>query len=114
PTPPRRILGEDALSPELEAVILKALEKNREHRFASAHQMAEALRLTPEGRPSGSWPAVNAPQAAPVPVPIEDPPSLGLEIATQADPPVPSPLLVLETPTPLTVAVRPTGPARGA
>jgi serine/threonine-protein kinase len=58
PTPPRQILGEAALSAELESVILKALEKNRDHRFATADDMAEALLLAPEGRLSGSAPAL--------------------------------------------------------
>jgi hypothetical protein len=50
PTPPRQIVGEQGLSAELEAVILKALEKDRMNRFADAAEMAAALRLTPEGR----------------------------------------------------------------
>jgi hypothetical protein len=50
PTPPREIRGQAALSAELEQVILRALEKDRGRRFASADDMAEALRLTPEGR----------------------------------------------------------------
>jgi len=47
-TPPREVLGEDALSAELEQVIIKALEKDRLDRFGTAADMAEALRLTPE------------------------------------------------------------------
>jgi serine/threonine protein kinase len=50
PPPPRQILGEGALSAELEQVIFRALEKDRVRRFASANDMAEALRLTPEAR----------------------------------------------------------------
>ena len=50
PTPPRQIVGEQGLSAELEAVILKALQKDRMNRFADAAEMAAALRLTPEAR----------------------------------------------------------------
>jgi serine/threonine-protein kinase len=50
PKPPRQALGEDALSAELEHVILKALEKDRVDRFGTATEMATALRRTPEGR----------------------------------------------------------------
>ena len=50
PKPPRQALGEDALSAELEQVILKALEKDRVDRFGTATEMATALRRTPEGR----------------------------------------------------------------
>jgi serine/threonine protein kinase len=49
PTPPRQILGENALSAELELVVMKALEKDRVDRFGTANEMAAALRLTPEG-----------------------------------------------------------------
>jgi hypothetical protein len=52
PSPPRELLGEGALSAELEQVILKALEKDRLDRFATATEMAAALRATPEGRPA--------------------------------------------------------------
>jgi eukaryotic-like serine/threonine-protein kinase len=58
PQAPRALAGETALSAELEQVILKALEKERSDRFATADEMADALRRTPEGagapRPSGS------------------------------------------------------------
>jgi eukaryotic-like serine/threonine-protein kinase len=54
PTPPRQIVGEQGLSAELEAVILKALQKDRMNRFADAAEMAAALRLTPEGRQNPS------------------------------------------------------------
>ena len=50
PKPPRQILGERALSIELEQVIMKALEKDRVDRFGTAGAMAAALRETPEGR----------------------------------------------------------------
>jgi hypothetical protein len=50
PKPPRAILGEGALSSELEQVIMKALEKDRVDRFGTAGAMAAALRDTPEGR----------------------------------------------------------------
>jgi hypothetical protein len=54
PKPPREILGEDALSAELEQVIIKALQKDRFDRFGTAEDMAAALRLTPEGQASAS------------------------------------------------------------
>jgi eukaryotic-like serine/threonine-protein kinase len=62
PRPPRALLGEAALSAELEQVMLKALEKDRADRFPSAREMADALLRTPEGaggpaRPSGDTPA---------------------------------------------------------
>lgn len=50
PKPPRSIVGDSALSVELEQVIMKALEKDRVDRFGTAAMMAAALRETPEGR----------------------------------------------------------------
>jgi serine/threonine-protein kinase len=43
PVPPRRLLGEDALGPGLEAAILKALAKDPRERFQSAEEMSGAL-----------------------------------------------------------------------
>jgi eukaryotic-like serine/threonine-protein kinase len=66
PKPPREIVGEATLSAEFEQVILKALEKDRVDRFATAADMAAALRGTPEGRaasrrpPSSSQPRPTA------------------------------------------------------
>jgi hypothetical protein len=51
--PPTEIAGTRAMSPELEAVVLKALEKNRDHRFADAAAMADALAATPEAQQRG-------------------------------------------------------------
>jgi serine/threonine protein kinase len=48
PKPPRKLLGQHALSAELEQVVMKALEKDRVDRFGTANEMAAALRLTPE------------------------------------------------------------------
>jgi serine/threonine protein kinase len=62
PRPPREILGEAALSLELEQVILKALEKERDDRFALAEYMAEALQRTPEGRQVPARPAPTEPE----------------------------------------------------
>jgi len=62
PQPPREILGEQALSAELEQIIVKALEKDRIDRFATAAEMAAALRLTPEGRVTTAPPLAETPQ----------------------------------------------------
>ena len=67
PKPPRQILGDDALSSELELVIIRALEKDRFDRYGTAGEMAAALRLTPEGQ---SLPTESSP-AAPSPPPRE-------------------------------------------
>jgi serine/threonine-protein kinase len=50
PKPPRQVLGLQAISEELEQVIMKSLEKDRVDRFGTASEMANALRATPEGR----------------------------------------------------------------
>jgi serine/threonine-protein kinase len=50
PKSPREILGEGALSAELEQVILRALEKDRIDRYGTASEMFAALKLTPEVR----------------------------------------------------------------
>jgi eukaryotic-like serine/threonine-protein kinase len=62
PPGPRELVGETALSVELEQVILKALEKERSDRFATAAEMAEALRLTPEGAAAPRLSASRAPE----------------------------------------------------
>jgi hypothetical protein len=49
-TPPTEILGTRALSRELEAVVLKALAKDRDQRWSDATAMAGALAMTREGR----------------------------------------------------------------
>jgi hypothetical protein len=63
PMPPRQILGEHALSAELELVVMKALEKDRVDRFGTANEMAAALRLTPEGRAAVATGPVDLPRA---------------------------------------------------
>jgi serine/threonine-protein kinase len=65
--PPRAIIGENALSAELEAIVMRALEKDRFDRFATASEMAEALRLTPEGRALASAPPAAPSSHAPAP-----------------------------------------------
>jgi hypothetical protein len=65
PKPPREILGADALSAELEQVVIRALEKDRVDRYGTAAEMAAALRLTPEGR---SLPASTTDYAPQLPV----------------------------------------------
>ena len=52
PRPPRELRPE--MSPELEAVILKAMSKARADRFQSANEMAAALALVPELEPPRS------------------------------------------------------------
>src|SRR5262249_45948655 len=49
PPPPRKTAPDKGISPELEQVILKALEKKREDRFADAPAFVAALQATPEG-----------------------------------------------------------------
>jgi hypothetical protein len=67
--PPTEIAGTRAMSPELEAVVLKALEKNRDDRFADAAAMEDALAATPEaqqrGRRASTIGGVRLPSAAP-------------------------------------------------
>ncbi|HTJ43516.1 MAG TPA: serine/threonine-protein kinase [Kofleriaceae bacterium] len=50
PVPPTEILGTRAISRELEAVVMKALEKDRDARWPDARAMAEALVATREAR----------------------------------------------------------------
>jgi serine/threonine-protein kinase len=66
PKPLRELLGENALSAELEQVVLRALEKDRVDRYGTAAEMADALRLTPEGRAISAPSPVRA-QASPAP-----------------------------------------------
>jgi serine/threonine protein kinase len=94
PIPPRRILGEAALSAELERIILKALEKSRDNRFATADLMAEELRLTPEGRPTDSRAVVDLPELVAEPARSQRPPSppeLGTPPAAPGRGPPPTP-----------------------
>jgi eukaryotic-like serine/threonine-protein kinase len=56
------------LSPALEQVMLRALEKDRERRWATAEEFSEALRRTPEGRGpllSEAMPRVSVPITMP-------------------------------------------------
>jgi serine/threonine protein kinase len=73
PVPPSvRAPGQD-ISPEVDAVILRALAKDREARFASMAEMAEALASTLPGAPSAAlWLAPTAtPAVRPEPRPPE-------------------------------------------
>jgi serine/threonine protein kinase len=65
PKPPREILGENALSAELERVIIRALEKDRVDRYGTVDEMAAELRLTPEGRANASLPVASPSQPRP-------------------------------------------------
>jgi serine/threonine-protein kinase len=67
PKPPREILGDNALSAELERVIIRALEKDRLDRYGTVDEMAAELRLTPEGRAYSSEPVAGVPQPPPAP-----------------------------------------------
>jgi len=72
PEPPSRRAPPGAISPALEAVILKSMEKDRDNRFQSAAELAEALEAARRGeapattpRPveaSNSAPAVTVPE----------------------------------------------------
>ena len=59
PKPPRALRGDDALSEELEQVVMRALEKDRIDRYGTAAEMAAALRQTPEGRAVTAVPAAH-------------------------------------------------------
>jgi serine/threonine-protein kinase len=48
PKRPRALLGDGAMSAELEQVIMRALEKDRIDRYGTSSEMLAALRLTPE------------------------------------------------------------------
>jgi hypothetical protein len=50
PKRPSELLGEGVISPELEQVIMRALEKDRIDRHGTASEMRSALRRTPEAR----------------------------------------------------------------
>jgi serine/threonine-protein kinase len=91
PQAPRELAGETALSAELEQVILKALEKERADRFATAEEMADALRRTPEG--------AGAPRlsASRVPVPPAEITVLESLLADAEPEPAPSDVQVTDT-----------------
>ncbi|HVJ15341.1 MAG TPA: serine/threonine-protein kinase [Polyangiaceae bacterium] len=54
PPPPMHIVfSQLAIGPELQAVIMRALEKNPDHRFQSMNELAQAITATPEGSGMG-------------------------------------------------------------
>ena len=61
PTPPRQLIGPDAISPALEAVILKALAKDPGDRYQSAEEMAEALAAVSNGGAGAATARATAP-----------------------------------------------------
>jgi len=115
-TPLREVAGEAAASPQLEAVVMRALEKNRDARFAGAPEMAAALRETPEARALSSdgapadrttaarprWPLAVATLAiaglgAVLGVQLwPNPPSAPAQVAPAPPPPPPDPTVVPE------------------
>ncbi len=66
--PPRQVCPDLLLSPELEALILRALAKHPEDRFASMPDLAAAIRATPECREvrTSVVPTQLAPHGAPL------------------------------------------------
>src|SRR5438874_2768125 len=56
PVPPRKAAPERNLSQQLERVILRAMQKDREQRFFHAQEFLDALNATPEGRTGGGRP----------------------------------------------------------
>ncbi len=69
PPPPPSLLN-PAVSPALDAVVLKALQKNRDLRFANVREFAEALTLAVAGRGAAAPSENVAPDPAP-PVPSQ-------------------------------------------
>ncbi len=56
PIPPRKAAPQNRLSPELDAVIVRALEKDPAQRWGTADVFAEKLRDTPEGKQAAREP----------------------------------------------------------
>jgi hypothetical protein len=67
PKSPRELLGESAMSAELEQVVMRALEKDRIDRYGTASEMAAALRRTPEALAASTTPSAAKPSAAETP-----------------------------------------------
>jgi tRNA A-37 threonylcarbamoyl transferase component Bud32 len=53
PPPMRAVYPDLAISPELEAVVLRALVKDPAHRYQSMNELAQAIAATPEGHYAG-------------------------------------------------------------
>ncbi len=102
PPPSVRALAPAAgISPELEALVLKALSKRQEDRPQSAAEMAAALDATPEGgvraeapAPPPVSPAPAASPAAPAVAAVPRPGALPLPPATGRSPRAPEPTIV--------------------
>jgi serine/threonine-protein kinase len=60
PMPPSKRAPDAGITPELEAVVLKALAKNREHRFQSMKDLALALCAALGGDARHAWPVGDA------------------------------------------------------
>jgi serine/threonine protein kinase len=93
PIPSARALKPSlGLSPELEAVIVRAMQKQPAERFASAEEFDKALAETPEVKPrrvTGQTPAVSRadpshPETRPVTGPVVGPPSASSLLAVES------------------------------
>ena len=76
PDPPRWYAPD--IPPDLEAIILKLLDKEPARRYSSAHELARALRAVPLSPEAAASPTVHGgpppPAPAPTPVPLPVPP----------------------------------------
>jgi serine/threonine-protein kinase len=97
PRPPHEIFA--GVSPFLEAVCLKALEKDRALRYQSARELRNDLRSALEGRPMGSVPSGPVSAAS-----LQASQSMGRVLSTQplSVQPTPRPALVQKTPSKVT------------
>jgi serine/threonine-protein kinase len=61
PRPPRQVAPQAEISPELEALILKALAKDPDARYQSMRKLAEAVAAVPVASPVTATPATRTP-----------------------------------------------------
>jgi serine/threonine-protein kinase len=87
PTPPHLVRPELALPPALSEVLMKALQKDRERRYASAEDMLAALESVPTTpTPPPGVRAAGTPPPLPLPLPLGIPTRSG-EVPTPKPPP---------------------------